>query len=47
MMFYHIGTKKDGNYKLLSEAINGGLFHDKCRHGLSTYFEGINEKPLN
>lgn len=39
-----VGTKKDGKYPLLSTAIEGGLFHDGCRHGLSTYFKGINKK---
>lgn len=34
----------DGNHPLLSEAINDGLFHNGCRHGLTTYYpelEGI------
>ncbi len=28
----------DGNHQLLSEAIKDGLFHNGCRHGLSTYY---------
>lgn len=39
------GTSKDGKYPLLSAAIEGGLFHPRCRHGMSTYFEGVNEEP--
>lgn len=39
------GTKKDGEYPLLSTAIEGGLFHPRCHHGVSTYYEGINEEP--
>lgn len=35
-------SKKDGKYPLLSDAIKQGLFHDGCKHGISTYFEGIN-----
>lgn len=41
---YSGGTKNDGNYELLSAAIKAGLFHKKCRHGLTTYYpeaEGI------
>lgn len=39
------GTEKDGNYPLLSQAIEGGLFHPRCHHGASTYYEDINEEP--
>ncbi len=39
------GTEKDGKYPLLSKAIDGGLFHPRCQHGSSTYYEGINEEP--
>lgn len=39
------GTEKDGKYPLLSTAIEGGLFHPRCQHGASTYFEGINNEP--
>lgn len=34
-----------GKYKLLSEAIKAGLLHPNCRHGLSTYFEGVTTLP--
>lgn len=39
------GKKKDGKYPLLSTAIEGGLFHPRCQHGSSTYYEGINDEP--
>lgn len=39
------GTEKDGKYPLLSTAIAGGLYHPRCKHGISTYFEDINEEP--
>lgn len=39
------GKAEDGEYPLLSTAIAGGLFHPRCRHGSSTYYEGINEEP--
>lgn len=39
------GTEKDGKYPLLSTAISGGLFHPRCHHGISTYYEDINEEP--
>lgn len=39
------GTEKDGKYPLLSIAIAGGLFHPRCQHGASTYYEGINNEP--
>lgn len=39
------GTEKDGNYPLLSQSIEGGLFHPRCQHGASTYYEGINDEP--
>ncbi len=39
------GKAEDGEYPLLSTAIAGGLFHPRCRHGSSTYFEDINEEP--
>ena len=39
------GTEKDGKYPLLSTAIAGGLFHPRCHHGISTYYEGINDEP--
>ena len=39
------GTEEDGQYPLLSTAIEGGLFHPRCHHGASTYYEGINDEP--
>ena len=39
------GKVEDGQYPLLSTAIEGGLFHPRCQHGASTYYEGINEEP--
>lgn len=39
------GKAEDGQYPLLSTAIEGGLFHPRCQHGASTYYEGINEEP--
>lgn len=32
------GGKPDGKHKLLSEAMDQGLFHPNCRHGVSTYY---------
>ena len=39
------GKKEDGKYPLLSTAIEGGLFHPRCQHGSSTYYEGVNDEP--
>lgn len=39
------GKENDGEYPLLSSAIAGGLFHPRCHHGASTYYEGINDEP--
>lgn len=39
------GTEEDGKYPMLSTAIAGGLFHPRCHHGISTYYEDINEEP--
>lgn len=38
---YSHGSKIDGKYPLLSEAMAAGLFHPNCRHTLATYFPGI------
>ena len=32
------GGKPDGKHKLLSSAMQAGLFHPNCRHGISTYY---------
>lgn len=39
------GKAEDGQYPLLSTAIEGGFLHPRCRHGLSTYYERINDEP--
>lgn len=38
---YSGGSKADGDYPLLSDAIRGGLFHPRCKDSTSTYFKGI------
>lgn len=43
-VFSH-GTKSDGQYPLLSEAMEAGLFHPNCRHTMTTYFPGITKLP--
>ncbi len=35
---YSGGTKEDGKYMLLSEAMAQGFLHPNCRHGLTTYY---------
>lgn len=37
------GGKPDGKHKLLSNAMEEGLFHPNCRHGISTYY-GLDEE---
>ncbi len=32
-------------YPLLSEAVDGGLFHPNCRHGVTTWYEGVSRMP--
>lgn len=44
-IFCH-GTKDDGDYPLLSEAVKKGLLHPNCRHTLATYFPGITRLPV-
>lgn len=39
------GKSEDGEYPLLSTAIAGGLFHPRCQHRRTIYYEGINEEP--
>ncbi len=39
------GTKKDGDYPLLSTAIAAGLYHPRCKDAHSTYFPGISSEP--
>lgn len=38
---YSGGTKKDGKYMLLSEAMKQGFLHPSCRHGLTTYYPEV------
>ncbi|MBN1050279.1 phage minor capsid protein [Clostridium botulinum] len=40
------GSKNDGPYPLLSEAIEAGLLHPNCRHTLITFFQGITNIPV-
>lgn len=40
---YSGGSKKDGKYPLLSTAMEQGLFHPNCRHGLPTYYKELDE----
>ena len=35
---YSGGKQSDGDYMLLSQAMQMGLFHPRCRHGLGTYY---------
>lgn len=44
-IFCH-GTKNDGDYQLLSEAVGKGFLHPNCRHTLATYFPGITRIPI-
>lgn len=38
---YSGGSKKDGKYPLLSEAMAQGFFHPRCEHSLSTYYKEV------
>lgn len=46
---YSGGSKKDGKYILLSTAMDKGLFHPNCEHGLPTYYKELEEveKEIN
>ncbi|WP_447405623.1 phage minor capsid protein [Clostridium perfringens] len=44
-IFSH-GTKDDGDYPLLSEAVRKGFLHPNCRHTLATYFPDITRLPV-
>ena len=35
----YAGGKPDGKHKLLSNAMEAGLFHPNCRHGVNTYYD--------
>lgn len=39
------GSRKDGPYPLMSEAIAAGLYHPRCKDSHTTYFEGISTPP--
>lgn len=39
------GSKRDGKYPLLSSAMGANFLHPMCKDTISTYFEGVNEKP--
>lgn len=40
---YSGGTQEDGDYMLLSQAMEQGLYHPRCRHGLGTYYPELEE----
>lgn len=40
---YSGGTKEDGKYMLLSEAMTQGFLHPNCRHGLTTYYPEVDD----
>ena len=40
---YSGGTKEDGKYMLLSEAMEQGFLHPSCRHGLTTYYPELDD----
>lgn len=40
---YSGGSKEDGNYPLLSEAMKQGLYHPNCEHGLGTYYPELDD----
>lgn len=40
---YSGGTKKDGKYMLLSDAMKQGFLHPNCRHGLTTYYPELDD----
>ena len=40
---YGGGSKKDGKYPLLSDAMKQGFLHPNCKHGLTTYFPEIDD----
>ena len=44
---YSGGTKEDGNYTLLSEAMKQGLYHPNCRHGHGTYYPELGKETSN
>lgn len=39
------GKASDGPYPLVSDAIEAGLYHPRCRDSHTTYFEGLDDEP--
>lgn len=39
------GSKADGDYPLMSNAISAGLYHPRCKDSHTTYFPGISTPP--
>lgn len=39
------GTKEDGPYPLVSEAVEAGLLHVNCQHNLNTFYPGVSTIP--
>ena len=39
------GGKPDGHHQLLSEAMEQGFLHPRCKDGVTTYFPGISSVP--
>lgn len=44
---YSGGSKKDGKYPLLSEAMKQGLYHPNCKHGHGTYYPELGKNVSN
>lgn len=42
---YSVGSKKDGEYPLLSDAMEAGFLHPNCKDIYTTYFPGISTHP--
>lgn len=40
---YSGGSKKNGKYPLLSEAMAQGFFHPRCEHSLPTYYKEVDD----
>ena len=41
------GSKKDGDYMLMSSAIAAGLYHPNCKDSHTTYFEGVTTRDAS
>lgn len=44
---YSGGSKKDGKYPLLSEAMAQGFFHPRCEHSLPTYYKEMEDMEFD